>query len=231
MARAVTCLPCLFGTPALRELHVSSTQNIPFFVLFRLLRAALTINFFNVSVTALGGDDDLSEVMRPVISPMTRLGLMHGSSTVCDVLARAQFAFHTAALRDLDFRGAHTSSAVLLSSVAHTIQRIGFYRSCVSSSDISVNTQTVSIPSSINGGNPPIPPLPFLPLLHHVNIYLTVAESVKPSREAGTTIKVKTIFFNAATRDGLCSEGLCPVCTPPIIFHVRTTICNVLAFA
>ncbi|KAJ6534129.1 hypothetical protein B0H19DRAFT_1271871 [Mycena capillaripes] len=54
-----------------------SLDTIPCTFPIYVLRAAPMIDFFNLFVTALGGDDDLSEVMRPVISPTTKLGLMH----------------------------------------------------------------------------------------------------------------------------------------------------------
>ncbi|KAJ6558082.1 hypothetical protein B0H19DRAFT_128220 [Mycena capillaripes] len=113
----------------LRELHVMSVENIPLSSFCRLLNVAPTVFFLRVSISeeSLG---DFSAVNPPQAGPtVTELRLKENTQTICEVLARPQFAFYIAALHHLeisvDLKGYARANA-LLHTVAHTLQRVQF---------------------------------------------------------------------------------------------------------
>jgi hypothetical protein len=123
----------------LRELHVCSVMQISLPAFFRFLRAAPVI-FFSVSWLSNHATADCSAFTLSQPPTITRLSFTHGCDALCHILALPQFAFHLAALRDLEFavpfvHDKDCSGHGLISSAAPTLERLRVVTDGGSSSD------------------------------------------------------------------------------------------------
>ncbi|KAJ6524332.1 hypothetical protein B0H19DRAFT_1386181 [Mycena capillaripes] len=147
-------IPHFLMRQPLRELHVNSVSGIPTLAFFRLLRAAPSI-FFTAVKVARPNQNELAVVPTPETFTLSRLRFTDECDSACELLALPQFAFNTAALRDLEFTAPYRHhdafhGHAIISSAAHTLEHLVI---------------------RIDGHYPPtILPLPLLPALRFLKL-------------------------------------------------------------